>query len=238
MPIEANVEKVSLGESAYRQIRADIIACRLAPGQRLTERQLAEELGFGLSPVRDALTRLDQEGLVLTVPRKGYKVTPLTLGSVESLFEVWGLIGPEIYRRGIEACTDECLEEILSLRRSMFEQVDAEGNIDPAAAIEHANAFTVGLAEATGNDYFVQIHDRVAGDMGRLWTLLLTHDPDVAKAMEGDGIAYADLAARNGEAVAEGARKAIAQYRTWIVALISQWPSVNEAEIAPVTQIT
>ncbi len=236
MSVKANVEKVSLGESAYRRLRADIIACRLAPGQRLTERQLAEEMGFGLSPVRDALTRLDQEGLVLTVPRKGYKVTPLTLGSVENLFEVWGLIGPEIFRRGIEACSDERLEEILSLRRSMFEHIDPDGNFDPAAAIEQANAFTVGLAEATGNDYFVQIHGRVAGDMGRLWTLLLTHDPDVAKIMDGDGIEYADLAARNGDAVADGARKAIAQYRQWILALISQWPSVNEAEITPVTQ--
>lgn len=235
-PLEAHVEveKVTLSEAAYRQLRNDIIACRLAPGERLTERQLAEEMGFGLAPVRDALTRLDQEGLVLTVPRKGYKVTPLTMGSVENLFEVWMLIGPELFRQGVENISDVALDEVLRLRRSMFAQLDEHGNFDPVAAIEEANAFTVALAEATGNDYFVQIHNRIAGDMGRLWTLLLTHDSDAVKVMEGDGIDYEDLASRNSDAVAEGARKAIAQSRSRILALIAQWPAVNEAEIAPV----
>ncbi len=232
---ETEVEKVTLGEAAYRRLRNDIIACRLAPGERLTERRLAEALGFGLSPVRDALTRLDQEGLVLTVPRKGYKVTPLTMGSVESLFEVWTLIGPEIFRQGVANISDGGLEEVLRLRRSMFRNLGQGETFDVVAAIEEANTFTVVLAEATGNDYFVQIHDRIAGDMSRLWTLLLTHDPDAVKDLESDGIDDADLAARNGDGVADGARKAISQSRTRILALISQWPAVNETEIAPVS---
>ncbi len=231
---EVEVEKVSLSEAAYRQLRDDIIACRLAPGVRLTERQLADEMGFGLAPVRDALTRLDQEGLVLTVPRKGYKVTPLTMGSVENLFEVWMLIGPELFRQGVENISDDALDEVVRVRRSMFGRVDEHGNFDPIAAIGDAYTFTAALAEATGNDYFVQIHNRIAGDMGRLWTLLLTHDPDAVKALEGDGIDNEDLASRNSDAVAEGARKAISQSRSRILALIAQWPAVNEAEIAPV----
>ncbi len=231
---EAAVETVTLSEAAYRQLRQEIIACRLAPGQRLTERQLAEELGFGLSPVRDALTRLDQEGLVLTVPRKGYKVTPLTMGSVENLFEVWILIGPELFRQGVENISDDALEEALDLRRSIFEPVDDAGNFDPLAVIQRAHGFTVAFARGTGNDYFVQIHDRIAGDMGRLWMVLLTSDPDVIKVMQGNGINFEDLASRNGKAVAEGARKAIAESRSRILALIAQWPAVNEAEIAPV----
>ena len=52
--------KISLGEAAYRRLRADIMSCRIAPGERLTERQLIESTGFGASPIRAALTRLDQ----------------------------------------------------------------------------------------------------------------------------------------------------------------------------------
>ncbi len=239
IPVETgpDVEKVTLSEAAYRRLRDDIIACRLAPGQRLTERRLAEDMGFGLSPVRDALTRLDQEGLVLTVPRKGYKVTPLTMGSVENLFEVWLLIGPELFRQGVANISDEDLTEVLRLRRSIFEQVDESGRIDAVAAIDLANRFTIALANATGNEYFVQIHNRIAGDMGRLWTLLLTHDPEAVKVMEGDGIDYEDLASRNSDGVADGARAAISQSRRRILALIAQWPAVNEAEIAPVAPL-
>lgn len=65
--------RVSLGEAAYRRIQGDIISCRLAPGQRVTEKQLAADLGLGISQVRDALTRLSHEGLVRTLSRKGFR---------------------------------------------------------------------------------------------------------------------------------------------------------------------
>jgi len=55
-------EKLSLGESAYRRLRADIVSCRPLPGQRLPEKQLVVDTGFGTSPLRDALTRLDHDG--------------------------------------------------------------------------------------------------------------------------------------------------------------------------------
>src|SRR3954447_11474126 len=104
--------RISLGEAAYRRLRGDIIACRLAPGQRLTEKQLAADTGFGLAPIRDALTRLDHEGLVRTLPRKGYQVTPLTLKSVDDLFTLWRIVGPEIVRLGVRDATADQRQRI------------------------------------------------------------------------------------------------------------------------------
>ncbi|HEY1454899.1 MAG TPA: GntR family transcriptional regulator, partial [Candidatus Dormibacteraeota bacterium] len=86
---------------AYRRLRADIASCRLAPGQRLTERGLAARTGLGVASIRDALTRLDHDGLVRTLPRKGYQVKPLTIKAVDDLFHFWAVIGPELVRRGI-----------------------------------------------------------------------------------------------------------------------------------------
>lgn len=54
--IDPDTADLPLGEAAFRRLRSDIVACRLTPGQRLTERGLAAELGMGVSPVRDALT--------------------------------------------------------------------------------------------------------------------------------------------------------------------------------------
>ena len=75
---DASGPRISLGEAAYRRLRGDIISCRLVPGQRITEKQLSADMGFGLAPVRDPLTRLDHEGLVRTLPGKGYQVAPTT----------------------------------------------------------------------------------------------------------------------------------------------------------------
>ena len=86
----------SRADEAYVALRERIVDCLLAPGLRITERQLAADLGIGLTPVRQALTRLDSENLVRTLPRRGYQVTPLTLGSVNELFQVWRILGPAI----------------------------------------------------------------------------------------------------------------------------------------------
>ena len=98
----------SLADEAYEALRERIVDCRLAPGARVTERQLAADLGFGLTPVRQALARLDSEELVRTLPRRGYQITPLTIGSVNELFQVWRIIGPpivELAARNIPADT-------------------------------------------------------------------------------------------------------------------------------------
>ena len=66
----------------------------LQPGERVTERGLHTRLGMGASPVRDALARLDVEGLVVTLPRRGYQISPLSIQGIEDVFDVWRIIGP------------------------------------------------------------------------------------------------------------------------------------------------
>ena len=69
---------------AYDKIREDIIFCRLAPGQKLSARILEETLGLGRTPVREALVRLGQEGMVFTVPQSGTYVSKIDLQSAEN----------------------------------------------------------------------------------------------------------------------------------------------------------
>ncbi|ONG45238.1 hypothetical protein BKE38_26685 [Pseudoroseomonas deserti] len=65
---------LSLQEQAYRAIRGRIVTCRFPPGSSLVEAQVAELLGFGRTPVRQAFDRLRQEGLVIVHPRKRVEV--------------------------------------------------------------------------------------------------------------------------------------------------------------------
>lgn len=77
-----------LREHAYDELRARIVGLELAPGTRLIERDLAEELNVSRIPLREAMQRLAQDGLVVVVPRQGAIVSPFTVDDVRDLFDV------------------------------------------------------------------------------------------------------------------------------------------------------
>lgn len=85
----------SLADSAYRRLRDSIVTLRLAPGARLTEIELGRHLGISRTPVRAALLRLEQEGLVETrgVKRSGrVTVAPMTAADMRELFLMVGAL--------------------------------------------------------------------------------------------------------------------------------------------------
>lgn len=84
----ARPESGSLTAEAYAQIRAEILACRLAPGQKLVIADLCEEFQFSLGAVREALARLSSEGLVVSEPRKGFRVAPITEAELRDITRV------------------------------------------------------------------------------------------------------------------------------------------------------
>lgn len=74
-------------EEIYERLRQDILSCTLAPGAPLFEGTLAERFEVSKSPIRDALSRLHAEKLVTVLPRKGYRVAPISLSDAAELFE-------------------------------------------------------------------------------------------------------------------------------------------------------
>jgi GntR family carbon starvation induced transcriptional regulator len=78
-------KRMSLTAQAYKGIRDDILACRLVPGQKLNIAEVCERLNFSLGAVREALSRLTSEGLVVSEPNKGFRVAPITQEELEDL---------------------------------------------------------------------------------------------------------------------------------------------------------
>ena len=68
----------SLTQEAYERLRADLLACRLRPGARLKINELCQTLSVSLSAVREALSRLTSEGLVVAEPQRGFRATPIS----------------------------------------------------------------------------------------------------------------------------------------------------------------
>ena len=90
--------KTSLKTVAYNEIRKKIITCEYAPGSFLNEEMLTTSLGLGRTPVRDALSRLEHEGLVEIRPKIGITVTPLNISDINKIFEVRLLLEPYIIK--------------------------------------------------------------------------------------------------------------------------------------------
>ncbi len=228
-------DRVSLGEAAYRQIRADIISCRLAPGQRLTERGLTRETGLSVSAVREALTRLDQDGLVRTLPRKGYLVTPLTVKSVDDLFALWRLIGPELARLGIQRATAPQLQRLGALiTASAGPGAPATPPADEARRrIQLTLAAFDLLADSTSNDYLISVYHRIAGDLARVGTLLLESELAGRISFTDDATRTDRLLSGDADGAAADVLHFIEHARSHVLEILSRWPSVISSEIRP-----
>ena len=74
-----------LRDNVYESLRADILSCRLAPGDDVREQDLALRYAVSRQPVREALLRLEREHLVTVQPRQGYRVNPISLSDARDL---------------------------------------------------------------------------------------------------------------------------------------------------------
>jgi DNA-binding GntR family transcriptional regulator len=105
-----------LRERVYDELRADMIACRLAPGTEIRENDLAQRFGVSKSPVRDALMRLEREGLVITLPRQGYRVAPISLADVQDMFHLRDALERACMERITRRASDEQLASLERFR--------------------------------------------------------------------------------------------------------------------------
>jgi len=128
-PIEANY---SLKDRIYQTLREAITSMNIyAPDAelRLDERELSEKLAISRTPIREALARLEQEGLVRIVPRRGVFIVRKTKGEILEMITVWAALESKAARLIVQRASDA---EIATLRRlfSSFEGTEVNARID------------------------------------------------------------------------------------------------------------
>ena len=128
-PASTPLQISSVEDGVYRALRQEIGRLDLTPGERLRLEELADRFQVSLTPVRHALRRLESEGLVVSVPRRGSRVGSL---SVDELEEIQALrMGLETFlaREGAERITAEALAEMETERDEMERAFNA-GDLD------------------------------------------------------------------------------------------------------------
>lgn len=146
---------------AWERLRAGILRGDLPPGTRLTERALSQRLGVGLTPVREALGRLDHERLVITRPRLGYVVTGTTAQEVVRTTEAWSLLVPDLVELGVRHADDAQARAVVEALTTV-----APGD-DTAALVVRRSAGWRLLARATGNAVLAEVFELVDGVVAR-----------------------------------------------------------------------
>lgn len=167
-PVEA---PASLTEQATAAIRRDILACRLAPGAALAEATLAATLGLTKAPVRAALARLADEGLVAAIPRRGWTVSLVTVRDIHEVFDLRLILEPEAARRAAGRVDTRELDRLDAVCAAGYRPEDGDSAID---FLDANRAFHVAVAELSGNARLARQIGRLLDESTRMLVLGLT----------------------------------------------------------------
>lgn len=109
--VEMN-EYLPLRDVVFQTLRNAILKGELKPGERLMEIQLAQKLGVSRTPVREALRKLELEGLVIMIPRRGAIVADITVQDLNDVLEVRQALEELAVRKACDSATDEQLKAL------------------------------------------------------------------------------------------------------------------------------
>lgn len=132
----ATSEKISRVDDAYDRLKSEILENRMPPGFQGTEPEVALRLGMSRTPVREALIRLQSEGLVELIPRRGIRVLPISPNDMREIYQLLTVLEPEAAADvGDDGLSDEQIS-VLETATSEMEQALDEGDLDRWAAAD------------------------------------------------------------------------------------------------------
>jgi len=142
------ISRRPLHEEATDRLRDLIVRGDLAPGGRLNERLLCEQLGISRTPLREAIKLLATEGLVELLPNRGAVVAGIDSARLAETLQVMGALEA---LAGELACRHASDESIAAIRRLHEEMLDMHARGDLAGYFRHNQAIHMSLVEASGN---------------------------------------------------------------------------------------
>ena len=147
------MRKETLKQQAYNIIKKKIITCEYPPNFLLNEEKLKDEIGASRTPIRDALSRLEQENLVRILPKKGIMVASLSIREINAIYEARMLVEPYAIEHYANKVEKERLEYFRKIFRDGKEIQERIYDVDDKLHIEFINAMD--------NEYFQAMYERI-----------------------------------------------------------------------------
>ena len=203
-------------EEAYHQIKEKIITLDLAPSSVINEQALMKDLGLGRTPIREALQRLDAEGLVHIVPRRGMFVADISITDLQEIFEVRIVMAGFCARLAARRITPEQIAQMEAVLRDLKH---VQGG-DSIALMEIDKRFQRVLYQAAGNKFLTDALERLYDSGLRLWHLVLHRLGDVRDAIEQHREVLEALEARDEKLAESLIQQHIADFQNAIKAVL------------------
>ena len=162
------LDTASLRQRVYESLRDAIVGGDLAPGERLRDHALAARLGVSRTPVREALQRLEDDGLVATAPRASTRVTSLDARAAREAFPVVAVLHALAARQGVPHVTARHLTAMREANADLARHIAAPGAASVFQAIQSDDRFHAALLDAAGNREIARALERVMPLVRRL----------------------------------------------------------------------
>lgn len=195
-----------LREIVFETLRDAIITGKMGPGERLMEIQLAEEMGVSRTPVREAIRKLELEGFVVMVPRKGAYVAGVSIKDIADVFEVRAALEGLAASLAAERITEEELDR---LERSIVSINEVSDGKNINKAVESDIDFHDMLYQASRNQKLITIITNLKEQLQRYRATSLAEEGRTKDAVDEHKQIVEALSERNGELAAELARQHI-----------------------------
>lgn len=216
--IRPDGEELSLAERAYRAVRDRLVMLEIRPGAPINEDQLAQSLGVGRTPVREALKRLQYERLVTTYPRRGTFATEVNITDLADISEVRQELEPLAAAQAARRATATDRATLTAVRREL-EGVDPRRH--DATELMHLDLQVHrAVYAATHNPYLEDTLIHYDNLATRIWCLFIDrlsdmaghvgeHGPLIEAVVAGDPDEAAQLARSHVESFERAVRGAI-----------------------------
>jgi DNA-binding GntR family transcriptional regulator len=161
MPIEYK----NLNRLVYERLRNEILEAKLPPGTRIKQEELTKRLGVSRTPIREAIQRLEMEGLVQFVRRSSVIVSPISRAKIEEIFDLRALLESYAAERAADNLTDK---DFKKLRKLISEMDEHYGDQEIERLLAKNDEFHRLICQRAGNNTLLEMVEEIWRDIKRL----------------------------------------------------------------------
>lgn len=163
--LQANMDEyLPLRDVVFNTLRQAILTGRLKPGERLMELHLADRMGVSRTPIREAIRKLELEGLVIMIPRRGAEVAKITEKGLRDVLEVRRALDA----LAVELACDRMTEEDKNRLQQACDKFEQSAAVEAIREIAEADVeFHDIIVASTGNERLIQLVNNLAEQMYR-----------------------------------------------------------------------
>lgn len=157
--------RLSLRQKVYDVIKREIITCELTPGESISELQFVERFQVSKTPIREALTALQKDGLVHYIPNRGFTVAPISIRDVQEIFEAREFFETTLFRLAMANMSEASVAVLDGFSKVAY---DVNSNHAVDVLMQANENFHIEIARLAGNSRLLEYYRSLLDEAQRL----------------------------------------------------------------------